>query len=571
MSGTEQQPVVSVRNLRIGFGPADAPVPAVHGVGFDLHAGQCLAIVGESGSGKSVTARTLIGLTGPGASIRADRLQLGGADLLANNDKAWRRIRGAGIGYILQDALVSLDPLRTIGTEIDDALRIHTRLGPRQRRRKVLELLERVGIPEPEQRINQRSGELSGGLRQRALIASAVALDPALLVADEPTTALDATVQAQILDLLADRKAAGAALLLISHDLAVVGQLADHIAVMQDGEIVESGTAADVLGGPRHEYTQRLLRAVPTDKPRGSRLTEAAAATTDYRRKPVAIRTDVPPGNEPGPEVVLAATALRKTYRNPDGTDRTAVADVSFALRRGTTLGIVGESGSGKSTVARMALGITRPDAGNVEMLGHPWSELPERHRRPLRRHVATIAQDPLGSFDPQWTVGRILSDALTGGGRRTGSTQDEVSALLETVGLAPHVATRRPLRLSGGQRQRVSIARALASRPEIIICDEPVSALDVSIQAQVLDLLDDLQRDFGLSYVFISHDLGVIRHISDEILVMQDGAVVEAGRTEEVFADPAQDYTRRLLAAAPRLAPPAGTAPTPNTPEGQA
>ncbi|WP_372697562.1 dipeptide ABC transporter ATP-binding protein [Arthrobacter sp. JSM 101049] len=566
MSTTDTPPVVSVRDLRIGFGPADAPVPAVHGVDFDVHPGQCLAIVGESGSGKSVTARTLIGLTGHGSRIRADRLELDGKDLLASSDRDWRRVRGAGIGYILQDALVSLDPLRTIGTEIDDALRIHTRLGPRQRRQRVLELLEAVGIPEPEQRINQRSGELSGGLRQRALIASAIALEPALLVADEPTTALDATVQAQILDLLAERKAAGSALLLISHDLAVVAQLADHIAVMRAGEIVESGAAAEVLANPHHDYTRRLLRAVPTDKPRGSRLSDTATGITDRHRKLVAARGPAGPDGVDH-DVVLSAANLRKTYRNPDGTDRVAVADVSFALRRGTTLGIVGESGSGKSTVARMALGLARPDAGSVDLLGRPWSALPERERRPLRRQVATIAQDPLGSFDPQWSVGRILSDALAGSGRRS---RDEVAALLETVGLGPHLATRRPLWLSGGQRQRVSIARALAGGPEIIICDEPVSALDVSIQAQVLDLLDDLQREFGLSYVFISHDLGVIRHVSDEILVMQAGEVVEAGRTEEVFAAPTQHYTRSLLEAAPRLAPAAGTGPAANGPKGR-
>ncbi|WP_417218443.1 dipeptide ABC transporter ATP-binding protein [Arthrobacter sp.] len=573
MSTTQAPPVASVRNLRIGFGPADAPVPAVHGIGFDLHAGQCLAIVGESGSGKSVTARTLIGLTGHGARIQADRIELAGEDLRALGDRAWRRVRGDRVGYILQDALVSLDPLRTIGAEIDDSLRLHTRLPPGQRRRRVLQLLEQVGIPDPEQRIRQRSGELSGGLRQRALIASAIAADPALLVADEPTTALDATVQAQILDLLAERKRAGSALLLISHDLAVVAQLADQIAVMQAGQIVESGPASEVLANPRHDYTRRLLRAVPTDKPRGSRLSAEETVISERHRNLMTARAGSHTGGHGEPDVVLNAVNLRKSYRNPDGTDRVAVGDVSFALRRGSTLGIVGESGSGKSTVARMALGLTRPDRGSIEVLGLPWSAVPERERRPRRRHVATIAQDPLGSFDPQWSVGRILADAVSGSGKRSRTAvRDEVAALLETVGLSAQLAVRRPLWLSGGQRQRVSIARALASGPEIIICDEPVSALDVSIQAQVLDLLDALQREFGLSYVFISHDLGVVRHISDEILVMQDGHVVEAGRAEEIFAHPTQDYTRRLLEAAPRLASPTGRvrAAAPHDPEGR-
>ena len=551
---TQNEPIITVRDLKIAFGSKTQATPTVHGIDFEIHAGQCLAIVGESGSGKSVTARTLIGLTGANAVIRAQTLQLRGKDLRRNSDRAWRKVRGAEIGYVLQDALVSLDPLRPIGREIADSLRIHTNLSPTARTAKVLELLAAVGIPDPEQRINQRSGELSGGLRQRALIAAAIALDPALLIADEPTTALDATVQQQILDLLAERKAAGTALLLISHDLAVVGQLADRIAVMRQGEIVETGPTAQVLGNPQHEYTQRLLRAVPTDKPRGTRLAPAGAGISARQHALIGAQRATRETGDPRVPVLVAQN-LRKTYRNPDGTPRVAVHDVSFALNRGQTLGIVGESGSGKSTVARMALGLTTPDAGDVRLLGLPWSTLSEKQRRPQRKHITSIYQDPLGSFDPQWDVARILSDALPDSGSLTRSERrDEVIRLLETVGLDASVEARLPLRLSGGQRQRIAIARALAPGPEVIICDEPVSALDVSIQAQVLDLLDELQREFKLSYLFISHDLGVVQHVSDEIVVMEAGRVVEAGRTTEVFANPAEEYTRKLLAAAPRL-----------------
>lgn len=550
-----REPVVSVRNLRIAFGRGSDAISRVHGVDFDLHAGECLAIVGESGSGKSVTAKSLIGLTGQQAQVSANALMLQGKDLRGNSAAQWRKIRGAGIGYVLQDALVSLDPLRTIGREIDDALRLHTDHSSRERREKVLELLRAVGIPEPEQRIRQRSGELSGGLRQRALIASAVALNPPLLVADEPTTALDATVQKQILALLHKLQDGGTAMLLISHDLAVVGHMADRIAVMRDGEFVESGPALQILEDPQHDYTKKLLQAVPTGKPRGTALSDTRVTISPRQHRSIAARRAETEGDHTDSVPVLVGERLRKVYRNPDGSERVAVDDVSFALNAGTTLGIVGESGSGKTTLARMALGLIEPDCGEVRFAGGPWSTLPEKKRRSHRRRIAAIYQDALGSFDPQWTVSGILTDALVD--TRTFSKverTEEVVQLLETVGLSPDVAGRNPLRLSGGQRQRVAIARALAVGPDVIICDEPVSALDVSIQAQVLDLLDELQREFELSYLFISHDLGVVQHVSDEIVVMAAGVVVEAGTTQQIFENPAQEYTKRLLSAAPRL-----------------
>lgn len=555
-----QHPAASIRNLSVAFSNPREDVAVVHNVDLEIQPGECLAVVGESGSGKSVTARTLIGLTGDNALITADAVELNGVDQRDNTPSQWRNVRGAQVGYILQDALVSLDPLRPIGREIDDVLRIHTKLSKAQRTQRVLQLLADVGIPEPEQRLRQRSGDLSGGLRQRALIASAIALNPPLLVADEPTTALDATVQQQILDLLAHFKQQGTALLLISHDLAVVGHLADRIAVMQSGRIVETGPSAEVLGDPQHAYTQRLLEAVPTDRPRGTRLSDQPVTISKHQRERIKSRQQTEETTQSAAtkdiqEPLVVGTHLRKVYKNPDRSLRIAVNDVSFSLKRGSTLGIVGESGSGKSTVARMVLGLTAPDAGSVRFNGREWSALSERERRPDRRRIAAIYQDPLGSFDPQWTVADLLSDALIAGDKISRSDRRaEIVQLLETVGLSSAYLERRPQNLSGGQRQRIAIARAVASGPEVIVCDEPVSALDVSVQAQVLDLLDELQREFDFSYLFISHDLGVVQHVSDEIIVMRQGTVVEAGRTHEIFHNPTHPYTRSLLDSAPRL-----------------
>jgi peptide/nickel transport system ATP-binding protein len=537
-------PLLHVEDLTVAFGDRE---PVVRGVSFDLAPGECLAIVGESGSGKSVTARTLLGLAGAGAQVNAESLQLQGKSLLGNRDRDWRRIRGSEVGFVLQDALVSLDPLRTVGHEIGEALRLH-RYGNRARRRtKVLELLAAVGVPEPELRARQLPHELSGGQRQRALIASAIALDPPLLIADEPTTALDVTIQAQILDLLRAMKGRGTGLVLISHDLSVVSRLADRVAVMRDGVFVEQGPVADILTSPSHPYTQALLDAVPAAHRKGTRLSGVSERSVE----PAAPAAPVAEG------VLLEADGLVKRFRGPDGVERTAVADVSFTIGVGETLGIVGESGSGKTTTARLALALLAPDEGTVTLGGEPWSELTEAKRRPRRTQISVIYQDPLSSFDPRWTVRRIVEDALPaqlypdGAARRTRTLE-----LLADVGLAQEHADRRPLLLSGGQRQRVAIARALAPEPALIVCDEPVSALDVTIQAQVLDLLADLQQRLGLSYLFISHDLGVIHHVADRVLVMRDGRVVESGTAAEIFENAQDPYTRQLLASLPTAAP---------------
>jgi len=540
------EPVVEVENLRVRF--AGAEDPAVDGISFSIAAGECLALVGESGSGKSVTARSLIGLAGAGGLVLADRLRVGGRDVAGLNRRALEKLRGAVVGTISQDALVALDPLRFVGREVDDALRLHTSLTPVQRRARVLELLAEAGIPDPEVRAAQRSGELSGGLRQRALIAAAIAADPPLIIADEPTTALDSQVRDGVLDLIRRQVDRGRAVLLISHDLSVVGRSAERVAVMQNGRIVEQGATRDILRAPSHPYTQSLLAASPAGKPRHEPLlvrstallrdpldlVASASSTTPSpptaRRQPPALSganltapavdarvvdapaTDAPPA--------LEARALSVTFTSSRTPSRTVLSDVSFTLPLARTLGLVGPSGSGKTTLARIALGLHRPNSGELDLLGQPWSALPEAQRRARRGSIGAIYQDPLGSFDPRLTVGAILTDAVTGGRRRVSPTdRARVSELLDGVGLAANLVGRRPLNLSGGQRQRVAIARALAGHPRVLVLDEPVSALDVTIQAQILDLLDALQRELGLSYLFISHDIDVIEHMSDSIL----------------------------------------------------
>jgi peptide/nickel transport system ATP-binding protein len=510
--------MIEVVNLRVTFAVPGGVVEAVRGVDLRIDPGECVAIVGESGSGKSVTARSLVGLAGPQATVTADQLEIDGQDARAYTSRDWRRLRGRFAGLILQDALVSLDPLRTVGAEISEVLRVHGIGDRRDRPDRVRELLTDVHVPEPDRRARQHPHQLSGGLRQRALIASAIAGGPRLVIADEPTTALDTTVQAQILALLAERRAGGEALLLISHDLAVVSRLADRVLVMKDGRLVEAGTTRQLLSAAGHPYTRKLIEAASGRR----RVSDA----------------------EPGP-VVVEATALRKVYA-----DRTVVRGVDLTIRRGEIVGLVGESGSGKTTVAQLLFGLTDPTSGHVRFEGKPFSGVPERARRPLRRRLQFIAQDPLSAFDPRWTVRRIVGEALGRG--------EPVAPVLARVGLGPDLLDRYPRQLSGGQRQRVAIARAVAPRPSLIICDEPVSALDVSVQAQVLDLLAEIRREDGTALLFISHDLGVIRDLSDRVLVMQDGSVVEQGPVQADFEHAGHHYTRTLLEAVPKLEVPA-------------
>ncbi|WP_407193284.1 dipeptide ABC transporter ATP-binding protein [Bradyrhizobium sp. STM 3566] len=556
MSQGRPQPVpqppdlLTVDSLRVSFGRGIHEKAVVGNISFSLQPGRCLAIVGESGSGKSVTARALIGLAGRYANVHARQLSLGGTDLMGLSDRAWRRIRGNEIGFVLQDALVSLDPLRRVGKEIGECLLLHGAVSSREElAQRVIALLKLVGVPDPETKAEQLPHQLSGGQRQRALIASALALDPRILIADEPTTALDVTAQAHVLSLLEETKARGKALILISHDLAVVSRAADEVIVMRGGEVVERGNAVQIFKDPRHPYTQQLLDAVPSGRPRGSRLSPSTILRSPARHTQPAAQS--PPKSRP---ILLEATSLVKRFKGPDGALRAAVDGVSFELRSGETLGIVGESGSGKSTVARMVLALEEPDEGAVQFAGRPWTALAERERRGRRRSLSIIYQDPLGSFDPRWTVGRIITDSLSSDVETRRKRQERVLELLDLVGLSEALLERRPLELSGGQRQRVAIARAIAPNPAVIVCDEPVSALDVSIQAQVLDLLGYLKDHVGISYLFISHDLSVVRHISDRVIVMRRGRIVDSGATEEIFRHPQSEYTKSLIAAMPRL-----------------
>jgi len=523
--------LVDVRNLTVRFGRRAHP--AVSGVSFTLNRGESLALIGESGSGKSVTLRSLVGLAGPGAETVAERLRFRGEDIRAFGSATWRRVRGGRIGFILQDALGSLDPLRPVGREIDEALRLHGDLSRVARHERVVELLRSVGVPEPELRARQYPHQLSGGLRQRALIASAIACGPELLLADEPTTALDALVQAQVLDLLQAYCTPKTGLLIVSHDLAVAARLADRIAVMWNGEIVEQGPSDRVLRDPRHPYTRALL----------------AASSSVHAREPVAARLAAAGDEEP----VIEARGLSKSFAGADHKRRTVVSEVSFSLLPGHTLGVVGESGSGKTTLTRIVLGLEPQDSGAVLLRGRDWRSFTAREKRTERRRIQVVFQDPLSSFDPRYTVEKVLNEALAVAGYRAGKARRRRAVeLLELVRLDASHLPRRPIELSGGQRQRVAIARALAPNPEVIVCDEPVSALDVSVQAQILDLLSDLKARLGLACLFISHDLGIIQRMSDHVLVMKDGLVVESGDVSDVFRRPRHAYTRALLDAIP-------------------
>ncbi|HEX7660031.1 MAG TPA: ABC transporter ATP-binding protein [Pseudonocardiaceae bacterium] len=604
MTNRNDEPLAEIDGLSVTFATRQGPVHAVRDVSLSVHSGRCVAVVGESGSGKSVTVRSLLGLAGPTARVRARALRFAGQNLLPLTERQWRGLRGLRIGYVLQDALTSLDPLRRVGHEVAEPLEIHRLLDNREGELddRVVALLRDAGIPDPDTRFDQYPHELSGGLRQRALIASALAAGPSLLIADEPTTALDVTVQAQVLALLRAYQSDGTAILLISHNLAVVADLADSLVILYAGIVVEQGPATAVLAAPAHPYTIELLAAAPSVRgPRlefpATRSAPAASRGCPYAtRCPLAddrcLATLPEPSEVPGfaacshrvrcwhpgaralparvvAEPVLVGTVpvgtvqadrppvievrgIGKRYRSPDRSWRTVVDDVSFTLAAGESLGLVGESGSGKTTTARITLAELRPDAGTVLLDGNDWSDLRERERRPQRSRIQLVDQDPLSAFDPRFTVERIIGEALPGLDRT--ARRVRVTELLRDVGLDSELLGRRPTELSGGQRQRVAIARALATQPEILVCDEPVSALDVTVQAQILALLAQLRRERGVALLFISHDLGVVRQVCDRVAVMKDGRIVESGPVDEVFANPRHEYTAALLAAVPPL-----------------
>lgn len=551
-------PVLDIRNLTIGFPRDGRDNRVVHGIDLRIDKGEAVALVGESGSGKSVTARSIIGLAGPDAVVGTDRFDIDGNDVRDFDERQWQRLRGEKIGFVLQDALISLDPLRRISQQLSDAFGGRSLFRRPDRREDSRLLLQSVGIPDPDRRLPQYPHQLSGGLRQRTLIATTIARRPSLLIADEPTTALDATVQKQILDLLLERRKAGHTLLLISHDLAVVSNLADRVLVMNDGRIVEEGSTEQILKRPRHPYAQQLLDAVPSAASKGFRLSpasvtqaqseqvQAASTPNAWQRVPLSAKA-IDRHNH-----ILSARNLVKRYDGSGGIF--AVNDVSFDLAAGEALGIVGESGSGKTTVAKIVLGLVEPDHGSVRLDGGGWSNVTEAARRSRRSSMQLIAQDALSSFDPRYTVEKIIGESLDSADIFGATRRERVLEVLDAVRLSDAFLKRYPRELSGGQRQRVAIARAFAPRPHLLVADEPVSALDVSVQAQVLDLLVELQAASGTSLIFISHDLGVVHHLTDRVLVMKEGRIVEAGAVEDVFTKPHHSYTRTLLEAVPAL-----------------
>ncbi|MFJ9929467.1 dipeptide ABC transporter ATP-binding protein [Streptomyces misionensis] len=609
---TGTDPVLSVRDLRISFPSEAGTVEAVRGVGFDLLPGRTLCVVGESGSGKSATAMGIMGLLPPTADVRGQVL-LDGEDLIGLDDRALSKIRGNSIGMVFQDPLSALTPIFSVGRQLADALRVHQDLTKRAAWEQAVQLLDLVGIPDPRGRAASFPHEFSGGMRQRVVIAMAIANRPSVLVADEPTTALDVTVQAQILDVLRlAQRETGAALLLITHDLGVVAGHADDVAVMYAGRFVERAGAVELFRRPTMPYTARLLAAVPTvdsgvrrplvpiggeppalvGLPDGCPFAPRCAVALDACRSGepelrhvtghgdvACLRAaeiadgsldptgDAAPAEQPAPseraeagEVVLRVEDLVKTFPVTKGAllkrrigTLHAVNRVGFELRAGETLGLVGESGSGKTTTLLEILRLRRPEGGRIEISGTDVGTVASGPRaRELRQDVQIVMQDPLGALDPRMPVFHSLAEPLRAAGRDRESIRARVRELLALVGLDDSVGDRFPAQLSGGQRQRVGIARALATEPRLLALDEPLSALDVSVQAGVINLLARLKRELGLAYLVVAHDLAVIRYISDRIAVMYLGHIVETGDTEAIFSDPRHPYTRALLSAIP-------------------
>ncbi|MFG2610284.1 ABC transporter ATP-binding protein [Streptomyces anulatus] len=531
---TTRDPLVEVSGLTVDFGP----VRAVDGLSFTLEAGGALGVVGESGSGKSASAYALLGLhRGTGARVGGS-VRVAGTDVNTADDRELRALRGAGAAMVFQDPLSSLDPYYPVGDQIAEVYRVHRPVSRKAARARAVEVLDRVGIPDAARRSRLRPHEFSGGMRQRALIAMALVCEPGLLIADEPTTALDVTVQAQILDLLHElRHETGMGLLLVTHDVGVAAESVDEVLVMRHGKEVERGPVARVLGAPRAPYTKELLAAVPRVETR--------------RVVPVP-----PPRVAEDAAPLLEAVGLRREFGR--GSGRVAAVDgVSLTVHAGRTLGIVGESGSGKTTLGRMLVRLLDPTAGRLRYGGREIGSLPEKELRSFRRDLQMVFQDPVASLNPRRSVGESVADPLRAAGESDeGRIRDRVGELLERVGLDPGRYERYPHEFSGGQRQRVGIARALAAGPKLIVCDEPVSALDVTTQAQVVELLSELQRELGIGLVFIAHDLAVVRQVSDEVAVMRRGVIVEQGSADAVYADPRDPYTRQLLAAVPALDP---------------
>jgi ABC-type glutathione transport system ATPase component len=531
------RPLLSVSSLSVAFGHR-APRTVVSDVSFDVAAGETVAVVGESGSGKTVTALSLMGLLPQGAArITRGAIAFEGRDILALDDEARRRLRGNRIGMIFQEPMTSLNPVLSIGRQMTEALEIHRGLDGTAARKRAIAMLEHVGIANAAARLEQYPHEFSGGMRQRVMIAAVMALKPRLLIADEPTTALDVTVQAQILDLMrAVTREAGTSLLLITHDMGVVAEMADRVVVMRHGRIVETDTVAPLFRAPAEPYTRALLAAVPRiDGPGPSR----------------------PPAQDLPHTPILSLSGISKTFHSGGWLRSTsatiALDDVTLDVDRAQTIALVGESGSGKSTLGRIAVRLTEPDSGRVLVDGQDITAAAGARLRAARSRIQFVFQDPYASLDPRFTIERTLAEPLKiKGGPDAREIRRRVASLLDRVGLPANAATRLPHEFSGGQRQRIAIARALAVDPAVIVADEPTSALDVSVQAQILDLLGGLQREQALAILFITHDLAVVRRVAHRVAVMRAGRIVEVGQAADVLDHPRHPYTRSLLSAAP-------------------
>ncbi|ANW66133.1 peptide ABC transporter ATP-binding protein [Mycobacterium sp. djl-10] len=603
--------LLQVTDLTVTFPTETAAVNAVRGLSLRVDPGEVVAVVGESGSGKSATAMSVIGLLPEYAEVSGS-VRLQGTELLGLNDTAMSRIRGASVGTVFQDPMSALTPVYTVGDQIAEAITVHQpQIGKRAARSRAVELLDLVGINQPQRRARAFPHELSGGERQRVVIAIAIANDPDLLICDEPTTALDVTVQAQILEVLQTaRDVTGAGVLIITHDLGVVSEFADRSVVMYAGRAVETSPVSALYRDRRMPYTIGLLGSVPhLDAPQGTRLVPIPGAPPSLvelepgcpfaPRCPLAIDdcrveepaltpvgvdhhaacirleetenrsaadlfgvTTTPPAAPPSDaDVVVEVANLSRTFTLTKGVvfrraigEVKAVDDISFTVGAGQTLGIVGESGSGKSTTLHEILELAAPQSGSIHVLGQDVATLNTARRRALRRELQVVFQDPTASLDPRLPVFEVLAEPLQANGFDTAATGSRVAELLELVGMRRDDASRYPGEFSGGQKQRIGIARALALQPKILALDEPVSALDVSIQAGILNLLLDLQQQFGLSYLFVSHDLSVVKHLAHRVAVMYRGAIVEQGEADAVFADPQHEYTQKLLAAVPQV-----------------
>ncbi|UWX96164.1 ABC transporter ATP-binding protein [Arthrobacter zhaoxinii] len=553
---TTDSPLLEVSNLAVNFRTMEGEVPAVRNAGFSLPAGKTLAIVGESGSGKSTTAMAVIGLLPGNGKVASGSIRFDGQELVGLPESKMRAIRGRSIGLVPQDPMSNLNPVTKIGTQVAETLLVHGMATSKDVDRKVVEVLTAAGLPNAAERAKQYPHEFSGGMRQRALIAIGLACRPRLLIADEPTSALDVTVQRTILDQI-DRmtEELGSSVLLITHDLGLAAERASELVVMHRGEVVETGPARQLLEDPQHPYTQSLVRAAPSVA--AVRLSPGAFAGHAAPKGGATAGPSETLAAEPAaaePDNIVEFRDLTKVFKiRGRSDDFYAAKNVTLDIPRGRTVAIVGESGSGKTTTARMLLKLIEPTSGTMTFDGMDVATLDKVQLREFRQRVQPIFQDPYSSLDPMYTIERILEEPLKT--YRRGDKAERrrrVLELMEQVALPTEMLHRYPAELSGGQRQRVAIARALALKPELIVCDEPVSALDVLVQAQILQLLGDLQREFGLSYLFISHDLAVVRLISDYVCVMKDGELVEAATSEEVFSNPRHPYTRKLLASIP-------------------